>query len=132
LSAVVSIDYEGVATVTIAGEHALNVLDPPTMRELRDRLLEIASDAAVRSVVVTGVGERAFSAGADIVFMSALDAEQGRAWGELGHQVAHLLETMPKVSIAAINGFALGGGCEIALACDLATHRRPPVLVCPK
>ena len=74
---------------------------------------------AVRAVILTGAGERAFCAGADIKYMSEVDAAVGEAWGRLGHEVGRLLETMPKVTIAAIPGLALGGGCEIALACDL-------------
>ena len=73
----------------------------------------------MRVVVLMGAGDRAFVAGADIKYMQALDVLGGRRWGELGQACASLLERMPKPTIAAINGFALGGGCELALACDL-------------
>jgi len=109
----------GVAVVTIDRQDALNALDVATLTELRDRLRELAADSEVRAVVLTGAGEKAFVAGADIKYMSGLDREQAAAWGALGHEAATLLETMPKPAIAAINGFALGGGCELALACDL-------------
>ena len=109
----------GVAIVTIDRQEALNALDVVTLTELRDRLLELAGDPAVRVVVLTGAGEKAFVAGADIKYMSGLGPEGAKAWGALGHEATRLLETMSKPTIAAINGFALGGGCELALACDL-------------
>ena len=97
----------------------MNALDVRTLTELRDRLLAAADDPETRVVVVTGAGERAFIAGADIKYMSGLGVEEAKEWGALGHECGRLLETMPKPTLAAINGFALGGGCELALACDL-------------
>jgi enoyl-CoA hydratase len=108
-----------VAVVTIDRPEALNALDVPTLTELRDRLRELAGDPGTRVVVLTGAGEKAFAAGADIKYMSGLGVEEAKQWGALGHEVATLLETMPKPTIAAVNGFALGGGCELALACDI-------------
>jgi enoyl-CoA hydratase len=108
-----------VAVVTVDRQDALNALDVETLMELRDRLRELAADSAARAIVLTGAGEKAFVAGADIKYMSGLGPDEAKAWGALGHEATGLLETMPKPTIAAINGFALGGGCELALACDL-------------
>ncbi len=105
--------------MTIDRPEALNALDVATLTELRDRLRELANDDAARVVILTGAGEKAFVAGADIKYMSGLDVDQAKEWGALGHETGRLLETMPKPTIAAINGFALGGGCELAVACDI-------------
>jgi enoyl-CoA hydratase len=110
---------DAVAVVTIDRQEALNALNVETLTELRDRLRELADDESARVVVVTGAGERAFVAGADIKYMGGLGADEAKDWGALGHEAARLLEEMPKPTIAAINGFALGGGCELALGCDL-------------
>jgi enoyl-CoA hydratase len=116
----IAVEHDGgVAVVTIDRQDALNALDLRTLTKLRDRLGELSGNAAVRVVVLTGAGEKAFAAGADIKYMSGLDVDQASEWGALGHETGRLLETMPKPTIAAINGFALGGGCELALACDL-------------
>jgi enoyl-CoA hydratase len=110
---------DGVAVVTIDRQDALNALDLASLTELRDRLLDVSGDESTRVVILTGAGEKAFVAGADIKYMSGLDVDDAKAWGALGHETGRLLETMPKPTIAAVNGFALGGGCELALACDI-------------
>ena len=110
---------DAVALVTVDRQDAMNALDLPTLTELRDRLRELAEDDAARVVILTGAGEKAFIAGADIKYMSGLDVDAAKEWGALGHEAGRLLETMHKPTIAAVNGFALGGGCEFALACDL-------------
>jgi enoyl-CoA hydratase len=110
---------DAVAVVTVDRQDALNALDVATLTELRDRLAELAEDDGVRVVILTGAGEKAFVAGADIKYMSGLGVDEAKAWGALGHEAGRLLETMPKPTIAAVNGFALGGGCELALACDI-------------
>jgi enoyl-CoA hydratase len=110
---------DAVAVVTIDRQDALNALNVETLTELRDRLRDLSTDDDVRAVVLTGAGEKAFAAGADIKYMRGLGSDEAKGWGALGHETGRLLETMAKPTIAAINGFALGGGCELALACDI-------------
>jgi len=109
----------GTAIVTVNRPEAMNALDVEHAETLRDTLAELAADESARVVVLTGAGEKAFIAGADIKYMQGLGVLEARRWGELGHACGNLLETMPKPTIAAINGYALGGGCELALACDV-------------
>lgn len=108
---------DAVALLTLDRPQALNALDRATLEQLRAHVAGIASDATVRAVVVTGAG-RAFAAGADIAEMRGLDPLQAEAFSRLGHAALAALEALPVPTIAAVNGFALGGGCELALACD--------------
>jgi enoyl-CoA hydratase len=110
---------EGIVLVTIDRPDALNALNRETLSELRDRLRELANDTAARVLVLTGAGDRAFAAGADIKEMVEMSVLEGHTWGSLGHECGRLLESMPKPTLAAVNGLALGGGCELALACDI-------------
>jgi enoyl-CoA hydratase len=109
----------GTAIVTVDRPEAMNALDVEHLESLRENLAELAEDDSARVVVLTGAGEKAFVAGADIKYMQGLGVLEARRWGQLGHDCGNLLETMPKPTIASINGYALGGGCELALACDL-------------
>ena len=116
----ITVEQDGAVTlVTVDRQEALNALDVETLTELRDRLRELAEDEDTRAVILTGAGDKAFIAGADIKYMSSLGVADAKKWGALGHEAGRLLETMPKPTIAAVNGFALGGGCELALACDI-------------
>ena len=109
----------GTAIVTVDRPGSRNALDVEHLESLRENLAALAEDESARVVVLTGAGEKAFVAGADIKYMQGLGVLEARRWGQLGHDCGNLLETMPKPTIAAINGYALGGGCELALACDL-------------
>src|SRR5579871_3292515 len=108
-----------VATVTINRPKVLNALDAATIDELRRTLLGLQRDDAVRVVVLTGAGEKAFVAGADINELEAQTPTSGREHALKGQHVFDLIENLGKPVIAAINGFALGGGCELAMACTL-------------
>jgi enoyl-CoA hydratase len=108
-----------VAVITIDRPKVLNALNGPTLDELRRALLDIKSDPAIRVVIITGSGERAFVAGADITELAAQRPDESREHARRGQHVFDLIENLGKPVIAAINGFALGGGCELALACTL-------------
>jgi enoyl-CoA hydratase len=110
---------DAVATVTLDRPRTLNALDTVMLRDLARAVRALRRDATVRAVVVTGAGERAFSAGADIAAMAAMSAAEGQAFSRLGHEVLARLEELAIPVVAAVNGAALGGGLELALACDL-------------
>ena len=110
---------DGIATVTIAREEKLNALDAATVTELLRAFLMARGDRSVRAVILTGAGSKAFVAGADIAEMSSLSPDEARRYAERGQALTVLVESLNKPVIAAVNGFALGGGCELALACHI-------------
>ena len=110
---------EQIALVTIDRPRALNALNSATLRELNDCLRELEQRKDVRVILLTGGGEKSFVAGADISEMVNAAPAEGRAMALLADEAFCRLENMPQVTIAAVNGYALGGGCEIAMACDI-------------
>lgn len=108
-----------VATVTIDRPAQLNALNTQVLRDLLAAFQALRDDRSVRVVILTGAGEKAFIAGADIKEMAEKSPLEGRAFADLGLSVLDLVEALPQPVLAAVNGFALGGGTEVALACDL-------------
>jgi enoyl-CoA hydratase len=110
---------DGIAYITFNRPKVLNALNRKTIEELRDALLDARDDASVRVLILTGSGEKSFVAGADISELAQRTPVDGKDFSLFGQSVFHLLETLGKPSICAINGFALGGGCEMALCCTI-------------
>ena len=110
---------DGIAFITVNRPQVLNALNRQTVEELHRMLLDAREDASVRVLILTGAGEKAFVAGADINELAQQTPVNGKEFSLYGQGVFHLLETLGKPSICAINGFALGGGCELALSCSI-------------
>lgn len=108
----------GIYLLTVNRPQALNALNAATLAELAQAVAQVAADGGARVLLVTGAGDKAFVAGADISEMQALTADQARAFSEQGMRVMHALEALPVPVIALVQGYALGGGCELAMACD--------------
>ncbi len=109
---------DGIGILTFNRPKALNALNPKTLEEVSDVIDQIRFDKGVRVLVLTGAGEKAFVAGADISEFPKMNSLQARSFAEKGQEVFSKLESLPKPVIACVNGFALGGGCEIAMSCD--------------
>jgi len=110
---------EGTATITINRPEVLNALNEETILEILSRLEDAERDETIRVIVITGAGDRAFSAGADIKMIKDMDSSKARDVSRLGHKLCDKIEKLGKPVIAAINGYALGGGLELAMACDI-------------
>lgn len=110
---------EQTATITINNPDRLNALDVDHLEALLDAFRAAAGDASVRAIILTGAGDKAFVAGANIKQMSTMSPGEAMRFARLGHAVGTAIERTPQPVIAAVNGFALGGGCELALACDI-------------
>ncbi len=108
---------EGIGTITFARPESLNIFDTPSLMKLRDALAELEKDDRIRVLIVTG--NTHFCAGADIKELKAKGAASAQAFAELGHSICDRIENMQKPVIAAVRGFALGAGCEVALSCDM-------------
>ena len=108
----------GIYLLTVNRPQALNALNAATLGELMQAIAQVAADAGARALLVTGGGDKAFVAGADIAEMQQLTAEQALAFSAAGMNVMHALEALSVPVIALVNGYALGGGCELAMACD--------------
>jgi len=112
-------EADGVLTITVNREEKLNALNIETIAELRKAFQYVYDNKAVKAVILTGAGAKAFVAGADITEIAHLNEVNGRKFAESGSEVFAMIEESPKPVIALVNGFALGGGCELAMACHM-------------
>lgn len=112
-------EEEGIGFVTINRPNKLNALNIETIKELEELFTQLKNNQEVKAVIITGAGEKAFVAGADIQELSKLDMKKGKEYSLKGQRVFNLIENLGKPVIAAVNGYALGGGTELALACHI-------------
>ncbi|MEM4726891.1 MAG: enoyl-CoA hydratase/isomerase family protein, partial [Candidatus Bathyarchaeia archaeon] len=110
---------EGICWVTLNRPEKLNAITPSMLEEIQKVIKSVEVDDDVRCVIITGAGERAFSAGLDISMVRGFSRDEALELSRRGHSTFSSIMSLPKPTIAAVNGYALGGGCELALACDL-------------
>ncbi|MEJ7647252.1 MAG: enoyl-CoA hydratase-related protein [Chryseolinea sp.] len=108
-----------IQTVTISRPSALNALNFEILDGLREMIMEVYKNSGIHGLIITGEGEKSFVAGADIKEIASVESGMGKSFSEKGQEIFQLIERCPKPVIAAVNGFALGGGCELAMACHL-------------
>ncbi len=123
---------DGIALVTIDRAEKLNAMNIDLIKELGNTMDQLENDDEVKCVIITGAGEKAFSAGADIEYMSKITPLEAEQYAITGHATMNKIEDLSKPVIAAVNGYALGGGCELALACDIRIGSKNAVLGQPE
>ncbi|MEM4394561.1 MAG: enoyl-CoA hydratase-related protein [Candidatus Nitrosocaldaceae archaeon] len=123
---------EGIAIVTINRPEKLNAMNIDLIKELGNTIEQLDNDDSVKCVIITGAGEKAFSAGADIEYMSKITPLEAEQYALTGHATMNKIEELSKPVIAAVNGYALGGGCELSLACDIRIGSKNAVLGQPE
>ena len=119
MSLLVTTKSEGICTVKINRPDKLNAMNMDVAKELVKTFEELGRDDNVKVIILTGEGDKAFSAGADIEYMSKITPDESEEYAKLGQLVTATVENVKQPTIAAVNGFALGGGCELALACHI-------------
>lgn len=129
----VDLERDGaIVVVTMSRPEALNAFNSSQIGEMIETFRALREDRSARCVILTGAGDRAFAAGADIKEMAEKSPEEGLAFGRLGHAMANAIEGLPQATIAAVNGFAIGGGSEVALACDFRLASENAVFAQPE
>ena len=119
MSLVISEFKNNVCTLTINRPEKYNALNEDVLKELDKNIEWVENEKKCRAVILTGSGDKSFIAGADIKSMQKMDSSEALKFGKLGQELTNIIENSPKPTIAAVNGFALGGGCEVSLACHI-------------
>ena len=119
MSLITTSKTDGICTVKINRPEKLNAMNMDAAKELTEVFENLGKDDSIKVIILTGEGDKAFSAGADIEYMSKISADESEEYAKLGQLVTGTVENVKQPTIAAINGFALGGGCELAMSCDI-------------